>query len=338
MVAARVSLTYAGFNYVDRTLPLQLGEVSPEGVDLRYVTIREIGALFRRMAQHAEFEASEMSLSTLMMMVSRGDQRLVGLPVFPSRSFRHGFMFVNSGSGIRDAEDLRGKRVGVQDYQATAYLWIRSVLEHDYGIRPSDLDWHVGGLDIPSPSERLRHAPPPGVRINPVPAGKTVEGMLLAGELDAVFTPERLDSLRSHPDVVRRLLPDHAEIERGYFARHGWFPIMHTVVIRRDVYDADPWIACALVDAFEAAKQIGMARLRRATSPALGLPWLEDALEEIDDRFGGDPFPYGFEANRPILEAMVGFSHEQGLSDALLRPQDLFAPETWEHQPAAPHA
>jgi 4,5-dihydroxyphthalate decarboxylase len=335
-VTARVPLTYAGFNYLDRTLALQLGEIAPEGVDFRYVTIREIGGLFRRMAQHAEFEASEMSLSTLMMMASRHDERLIGIPVFPSRSFRHGFLFVNEASGVREVADLRGKRVGVQDYQATAYLWIRAVLERDYGVAPSELEWLVGGLDVPSPSERLRHEPPPGVRISAVPAGKTVEGMLLAGELDAVFTPERLRSLRSHPDVVRRLLPDHADTEHSYFARHGWFPIMHTVVLRRDVYDANPWLACALLDAFEASKQIGLARLRRATSPALALPWLEDAMEEIDERFDGDPFPYGLDANRSILEAMVGFSHEQGLSDALLRPEDLFAPETWEHQPGAP--
>lgn len=332
-MASRVSLTYAGFNYLDRTLALQLGEVAPEGVDFRYITIREIGALFRRMAQHAEFEASEMSLSTLMLMVGRGDDRLVGIPVFPSRSFRHGFLFASSASGIREPADLKGMRVGVQDYQATAYLWIRALLKHDYGVAPADLKWYVGGLDIPSVSERLHHAPPAGVEVHRVPVGKTVEGMLLDGELDAVFTPERLLSLRARPDAVRRLLPRYPEVEHEYFARCGFFPIMHTVVIRRDVYEANPWLACALLDAFEVSKRAGLARLRRTTSPALGLPWIEDAIEEIDSLFDGDPFPYGFEANRGILEAMAGLSYEQGLSESLLSPENLFASETWHHQP-----
>jgi 4,5-dihydroxyphthalate decarboxylase len=330
-----LSLTYAGFNYLDRTLALQLGEIAPVGIDLRFVTIREIGALFRRMAQHAEFEAAEMSLSTLLLMRSRGDERLIGIPAFPSRSFRHSFIFVRADSGIEQPADLKGKRVGVQDYQATAYVWLRALLEHDYAVTPRDFTWYVGGLDIPSPAERLRHAPPPEVDIRPVPIGKTIEGMLLNGELDAVMTPERLHSFRAQPETVRRLLPDYAEIERDYFLRTGFFPIMHTVVLRRDVYESHPWVACSLLDAFEAAKRAGMARLRRATSPALALPWLTDAVEELDEVFGGDPFPIGFQANREIVEAVCQYSHEQGLSEAMLAPEDVFAEETWSHEPTA---
>jgi 4,5-dihydroxyphthalate decarboxylase len=333
-----LSLTYAGFNYLDRTLPLQLGEISPAGIDLRFVTIPEIGALFRRMAQYAEFEASEMSLSTLLLMRARGDQRLVGIPIFPSRSFRHSFIFVRADAGIEQPADLKGKRVGVQDYQATAYVWLRALLKHDYALTPRDFTWYVGGLDIPSPAERLRHAPPPGVDIRPVPAGKTIEGMLLDGELDAVMTPERLHSFRARPETVRRLLPHYAEMERDYFLRTGFFPIMHTVVVRRDVYESNPWVACALVDAFEASKRAGMARLRRATSPALGLPWLADAVGELDQVFGGDPFPIGFQANREILEAVCRYSHEQRLSEATLAPEDVFAKETWTYEPIPENA
>jgi 4,5-dihydroxyphthalate decarboxylase len=327
-------LTYAGFNYLDRTLALQLGEVSPAGIDLHYVTIREIGALFRRMAQYAEFDASEMSLSTLMLMVGRGDDRLVGIPAFPSRSFRHGFMFVSHTSRIEAVTDLKGKKVGVADYQPTALVWIRALLEQDYGVTPRDLEWYVGGLDTPMSLERLHHETPPGVTIRPIPSGKTLEGMLLDGELDAVFDPERLLSLRTHPGQVRRLLPGYADVEREYFARTGFFPIMHTVVVRRDLYEANPWVACALLDAFEASKQAGMARLRRVTSPALGLPWLADAIDELDEVFDGDAFPYGFEANRAILDAMASYSFEQGLSETRLTAADLFAPETWEYRPS----
>jgi 4,5-dihydroxyphthalate decarboxylase len=328
-VSDLLPLTYAGFNYLDRTVPLQLGEIEPAGIDLTYVTIREIGDLFRRMAQYA----SEMSLSTLMLMVGRGDKRLVGIPVFPSRSFRHGFLFVSTASGIETPADLRGKRVGVQDYQATAYVWIRALLEHDFSVAPSDFEWYIGGLDTPSPLERLRHDPPPGVTLRPVPRGKTIEGMLLDGDLDAVFSPERLFSLQTHSGTVRRLFFDHPDVEGQYFARTGFFPIMHTVVIRRDLYEANRWIACALLDAFEASKRAGMTRLRRVTSPALSLPWLQDALDDLDAAFNGDAFPYGFAANRAIVEAMTEYSYEQGLSESRVRPEDLFASETWEHQP-----
>jgi 4,5-dihydroxyphthalate decarboxylase len=329
-----LTLTYAGFNYLDRTLALQLGELQPKGITLRYVTLPEVGALFRRMAQFAEFDAAEMSLSTLMLMAGRGDRRLVALPVFPSRSFRHGFLFVRADSPLRTPADLAGMRVGVQDYQATAYLWIRALLEHEYGVPPSAMTWVVGGLDVPNPAERLRHAAPPGVEIVSAPGNRTLEDMLQDGELDAVLTPERLHTLRRGPAHLRRLIPDHADAEREYYARTGHFPIMHVVALRRDVYEANPWIATSLVDAFEAAKRAGMERLRRASAPALTLPWLEDALAEVDELFGGDPFPIGFEANRPILEQMAAYSHEQGLSEQLLRPEDIFAPETIGHTPA----
>jgi 4,5-dihydroxyphthalate decarboxylase len=321
-------LTYAGFNYLDRTLALQLGEIQPEGIELRYVAIPEIGALFRRMAQFAEFDAAEMSLSTLMLMKGRGDRRLVGLPVFPSRSFRHGFIFVRADSPLQSPSDLAGARVGVQDYQATAYLWLRAFLDHDYGVPPGSITWCVGGLDVPNPAERLRHDTPLGVEIVTVPTDKTLEQMLLDGELDAVMTPERLHALRDGPAPVRRLIPDHRDVERDYYARTAYFPIMHVVAVRRDVYEPNPWIATALVDAFEAAKQAGMERMHRLSAPAVALPWLEDALAEVDTVFGGDPFPIGFEANRPILEQMALYSHEQGLSEQLLQPEDLFAPET----------
>jgi len=268
-----------------------------------------------------------------MIMAGRGDRRLVGLPIYPSRTFRHGFIFVRTDGEIATPADLKGKRVGVQDYQATAYVWLRHHLQHEYGVAPADMTWFVGGLDIPTPAERLRHAPPPGVTIQPVPAGKTLEGMLLAGELDAVMTPERLETFRAQPDRVRRLIGDHARVEAEFWERTGFVPIMHTVVLRRDVYDQNPWLARAFVDAFEQSRQAGQARLRKLTSPALALPWLDDAVAELDSVFGGESMPIGLPPNRPILEAMLQASHEQGLSEASLRPEDIFAEETWDYVP-----
>lgn len=332
-MSKRLSLTYGGFTYLDRTWPLQVGRVEPEGIELNYATIPEIGALFRRMAQFSEFDASEMSLSTLIMMVSRGDDRLVGIPVFPSRSFRHAFIFVRDGSGIEQPADLVGRRVGVQDYQATAYLWLRALLQHEFGVAPSDFTWYVGGLDVESPLHRMQHDPPPGVDIQFLPPDATVEGWLREGKLDAVMTPEELVATSASPPNWHRLFPDHEERELEYYRRTGFFPIMHCVVVRRDVYEQNPWAAVSLVDAFERAKQDSYARLRDLGAPAVAIPDLGEALARVDEIFGGDAFPYGFARNLPILEAMTQYSFEQGLAARKVDPAELFAVETLAHTP-----
>lgn len=329
----RLALTYGGFSYLDRTMPLQTGEIVPEGIDLNYATIAEIGALFRRMAQFQEFDVAEMSLSTLILMKSREVDELVAIPVFPSRSFRHSFLFVGEHSGIESPRDLAGKQIGVQDYQATAYLWIRDLLNSAYGVSPSELTWFIGGLDIPTPQHRLRHEPPPGVDIRPVPGGASLEAMLETGEIDAVFTPEELVSTTGRPASWRRLLPDHDALEREFFSSTGFFPIMHTVAMRRDVYQANPWIACSLLDAFERAKQLGYSRLRDLAAPGVGLPFLPESIAELDTVFGGDPSPYGFRANEAIVQEMTRLSFEQALATRLVSPEELFAPETIDYVP-----
>lgn len=324
-------LTYGGFTYLDRTWPLQTGEVQPEGIDLNYATIPEIGTLFRRMAQFAEFGAAEMSLSTLTVMTGAGRRDLVGIPVFPSRSFRHGFIFVRDDSGIEKPQDLVGKRVGVQDYQATAYVWLRALLEHEFGVTPRDFTWYVGGLDVGPRQHRLPYPPAPGVDIEVLPRDASLESWLRQGVLDAVMTPEDLISTTAEPANWHRLLPDHREREREYFARTGYFPIMHVAVLRRDVYEANRWVAVSLLNAFEEAKQLSYARLRDLSAPAVALPDLRESLAELDEVFAGDPFPYGFEANLPTLEAMTTYSHEQGLTSRKVDPAELFAAETLAH-------
>jgi 4,5-dihydroxyphthalate decarboxylase len=331
-MTGRLALTYGGFTYLDRTWALMTGEVQPEGIDLSYAAIPEIGALFRRQAQFAEFDVSEMSTSTLMMMYTQGRTDLVGLPVFPSRTFRHAFIFVREDSDIHEPKDFVGKRIGVQDYQATAYVWLRALLEHEFGVTPRDVTWYVGGLDVTTQLDRLRHEPPPGVDIR-VLKGTTLEEALRAGDLDVVMTPEDLVSTSATPPNWRRLWPDYQEREREYYARTGFFPIMHCVAMRRDVYEADPWIAKSLLDAFETAKQWGYRRLRDLSAPAVGIPGLRAALRDLDEVFGGDAFPYGFEANRPILTAMAQYSHEQGLATRMIDPAEIFAPDVVDHTP-----
>lgn len=326
----RLPLAYGGVEYLDRTLALQTGVVSPGGVDLSYVVVPGIGDLFRRMVQHAEFDAAEMSACTYIMMSGRDDRRLVAIPVFPSRSFRHGQIYVHGDAPIARPEDLVDRDVGVLDYQMTAALWIRAFLEHDYGVSPTKIRWWTGGLYTPAYAERMAMSAPPGVQLQRIPEDETLEGMLAAGKLDALVTVEPPRLFRARSSSIRRLFPDHRSVEREYFRRTGFFPIMHLVVVRRDVYERNRWLAVSLVEAFEAAKRIGTERMRYQGALAVGVPWLGSDMEEIDELFGGDAFPYGVARNRRILERMTEYAHEQGLTPRRVGVDELFAPETYQ--------
>lgn len=330
-----LSITYAGAEYLDRMRALQFGFVKPAGVDLTYLAINQVGELFRRMAQDAEFEVSEMSMSTLMVMVSQGDDRLIGLPVFPSRAFRHSQIYINAGSGIERPEDLAGCNVGVPEYQMTAALWQRALLQHEYGVGAESVHWWTGGLKTPEYHERHHHGLPPGVTLDRIPIDKALEPMLDAGEIDALFHAHAPDSFRAGSPNVRRLFPDYRQVEMDYYRRTRLFPVMHTVVVRRDVYEANPWIVVSLLDAFEASKQMGYARMRDLDTLAIGHPWAAAEWDDVRAEFGGDPFMYGYEANLALLEAMTVYSFEQGLSDRKLSPEELFAPEAIAWRPEA---
>jgi 4,5-dihydroxyphthalate decarboxylase len=331
-VADALQLTYAGaFTYLDRTRALEFGEVSPEGIDLDWRNVR-VDELFRVVAQNPdEYDISEMSLCTYMMMRAAGDDRLLAIPVFPSRVFRHNMVFVNTEHGIDRPEDLKGKKVGLGEYQMTAALWVRAALEHDYGVKPSDIDWYYGGYWTPAYEERHEHEAPPGVSITRIPPDKALRQMFLDGELDAVLTFDPPPYKKLAPRI-RRLFPNSREVELDYFKRTGYFPIMHTVVVRRAVYDDNPWVATSMLEAFIRSKRLGLERLGDIGALSVMVPWVEDELEEVAELMGtDDAFPYGFGQNKRILEAMTGYAHEQGLTDRKLSPEDLFAPETVEH-------
>lgn len=323
----RLALTYAGLSYFDRTVPLETGAVPVTGIDLNVVTFRSPGELFRRQSQHAEFDVSEMSLSTFIALVARGDDRFVGLPVFISRNFRHSQVYLHADAGIDRPEDLRGRDVGIFEYQMTAGLWIRAFLQHDHGVHASEVSWWEGGLTEPHFEERMRLDLPPSISVKRIPADRTLESMLEAGDLPALVTVQPPTTFGEPGSNVRRLFPDHRTVEHDYYLRTGLFPIMHLVVVRRDVYEANRWVAMTLVEAFTAAKEAGRRRLRAVTGLAVGLPWLSSELAEIDQLFGGDAFPYGVAANRTALEAATQYSAEQGLSPQRVEVEELFAPE-----------
>jgi 4,5-dihydroxyphthalate decarboxylase len=325
----RLRLSYAGYPYLDRTRALELGTVAPPGLELN-VQWLEITELFRRAARFAEWDACEMSASTYMMMLGAGEDTFVGVPVFPSRAFRHNLVVVNGDAGIAGPEDLRGKRVGLEDYQMTAALWIRAFLEHDYGVSPGDISWRYGGMSTPAYRERRVHPPPSGVQVTRIPDDRALEEMFEGGELDALITFEPTRVLDTKPGI-RRLFPDSRDVEMDYFRRTGFFPIMHLVVVRRDVYEANRWIASALLEAFVESKRAGRERLHDLNALAVSLPWLEDELTRTGELFAGDPFAYGFGPNRAVLDAMTRYAFEQGLTPRKLEPEELFAPETLEH-------
>jgi 4,5-dihydroxyphthalate decarboxylase len=324
-----LTVSYGGLLYWDRTLPMLTGEVTLPGVDLEYVVHQSAPALFERQIQQQIYGVSEMSASSFIILTSLGDRRFVGLPLYVSRNFRHGQIYVNRSSGISAPGDLIGKRVGVLEYQMTAALWIRAFLLHDYGVDPSQIRWFTGGLTRPEWRERLPLELPTGVRLERIPAEMTLEKMLADGDLDALVTAQPPKNFSAQPsDPVRRLIIDYETAEREYYARTRLFPIMHLVVVRRDLYESNRWLASALMQAFEESKAIGQQRLRAITGLAVGLPWLGAALDTVDELFGGDAFPYGLAANAHVLDAMTQYAYEQGLTKHKVEVGELCAPET----------
>jgi 4,5-dihydroxyphthalate decarboxylase len=323
---ARIKLSLGCVQNYDRTGPLLEGRIQPDGIEFVPTALGPV-ELFRRMAQFAEFDVAEMSVSTYMVLLSRGDDRYVALPIFPSRSFRHGFVFYNANSGITRLEDLKGRRVGVAEYVETAAVWIRGFLNDDYGVRSEDMEWVQGGLDVHEP-ERLPIDMPEQFKIERVPADRTLSEMLERGEIDALLGARAPGCFKRGAPHIRRFFPNYREVERAYFERTGFFPIMHLVVLRRSIYEQNRWMAQNIFDAFNQAKNAGLARLWDTGSLASALPWLLNDMEEMRDVFGGDAWPYGMERNRAALEYLAEKSYEQGLSARRLQLNEIFVSET----------
>jgi 4,5-dihydroxyphthalate decarboxylase len=308
----------------DRTMPLIVGDVRPAGIDLTFLRMYP-EEVFWRMTRHAEFDAAEMSLSSYLLRRSRGDDAVLAIPVYTSREFRHSCIWVRSDAGIETPGHLKGMRMGVPEYQMTAAVWIRGLLSDDYGVAPSDLEWFSGGLYQPGREEKLPISIP-GVRITAIQAHQTLSDMLLDGELDAIMGPRPPSGFPG--PKVRRLFEDFKAVEQAYFRRTGVFPIMHTVVIRRELLDREPWVARSLYDAFCEAKARATARLSEAVVLAVTLPWLIAEVESTQALMGEDYWPYGLERNRAALETLVRYSCEQGLAQQAVAIEELFAPTT----------
>jgi 4,5-dihydroxyphthalate decarboxylase len=313
-------LTFACGPY-DRTQALRDGSIRPEGIELTYLTLQP-AEIFWRMLQYREFDVSEMSLSNYTTLVSGGNAPFIAIPVFPSRVFRHGYFFINTKAGIRSPADLKGKRGGVPEYSMTAAVYMRGLLEHEYGVKPSDVEWVQGRAD------RLGHALPPGIKLTQAPAGAELGDLLERGEIDFMMTANNPLSFRRGSSNVQRLFPNYAEVEKDYYRRTKIYPIMHTVVIRRDIYDRDPWVALSLYKALCRAKEHSYRLVAETGSPKASFAWLQPLLEEEQSIIGPDWYPYGIGPNRETIEALLQYTHEHGLTNRRIKIEELFAPST----------
>ena len=313
-----LTITLACQDY-DHTRALLDGSVSVEGVDIKFVSVSPPSQIFLRMLRSEEFDASEMSLSNYMIALGRGDRRFVGLPVFPSRVFRHSYIWINTQAGIERPQDLVGKRMGIADYSMTALLFVRGMLQHQYGVSPEDIYWYRNR------SEHLSIEIPPGVRIESIGKDQTLDGLLEDGQLDAVAVTSAPRAFRQGSPLIKRLLPNCRDVEAEYYRQTKIFPIMHMVVIRRELYEQHRWLAGALSQAFQTAKQHSYQRFKEGLYP---LPWLNLDSEFARQVMGDDIYSYGVTQSLPTLEAATFYSYEQGLTGRKMEVSELFAPET----------
>ena len=323
---SKLNLTLACWNY-DRTRAIQDGSVQPDGININYHDL-PVEETFFRMLRHQEFDVAEMSLSSYTVSLFREPRRFVAIPIFPSRFFRHSCIYVNAKSGIRTPKDLIGKKVGVPEFQMTAPVWIRGTLDEYYGVPVDSVTYYTGGEEEPGRSEKLALDLPANIKVQAIPDHKTLSQMLRDGEIDALHTA-RAPSTYDGKNVVR-LFENYGEVEKDYFRKTGLFPIMHTIAIRRDVYEQNRWVAQSLYKAFVEAQKKTYADLRETAVLKAMLPFLNWEVDQTIKEMGTNYWAYGLQENEKVLSTFLKYHYDCGLSKRLLKPEELFAPETHE--------
>lgn len=313
----------------DRTRPLFDGDVRIDGVDPVFMKL-EPEEIFFRAFRHAEFDVCELSLSSFTVKTARGDNAYVGIPVYPSRAFRHTAIVVRTDRGITQPEHLRGRRIGTPEYQLTACVWARALLEEEYGVRCADITWVRGGLEQPGRIEKIPLSLPADVRLEDAPAGTTLSAMLEAGEIDGIIAPRAPAAFDRGDPRVGWLFPEPDVTAADYFRRTRIFPIMHVLGLRRTIADAHPWLPGALLKAFEQSKQRALARLTDVAATKVTMPFVEEGLRKVRALMGHDFWSYGVDANRHVLDTFLRHHHAQGLSPRPVAVEELFHPATIE--------
>jgi 4,5-dihydroxyphthalate decarboxylase len=319
---SRLPITIATWDY-DRVRALTDGRVRVEGCDVNYLTM-PVEECFERAFFHGEFEVAEIGFSPYLIALSRGTVPYVAIPVFLSRMFRHSAVYIRTDRGIDSPADLRGKRIGVPEYQMSAVMWFRGYLQDEFGIAAKDINWVQAGLENPGRRDKFPLNVPdafPLVSRNDV----SLSALLAAGEIDAVMSARQPSVFVGGHAKIRRLFPDYRAAERDYYRRTGIFPIMHALGIRRDVHEKNKWLGASLYKAFLQAKRLADAEFVETTALKIGLPWITAEYEATSEVMGPDFWSYGLDANRKTLSTMARYSYEQGLATRLVDVDEMFA-------------
>ena len=303
------------------------GRVRVEGCELTCFPIGPEEAFHRAFANQ-DFDLTELSTSSPILAAARGRAHYVALPVFLSRVFRHSAFYIRTDREIRSPQDLRGKVMGVPEYQMTAALWARGILSDEYGVRAQDIRWRNGGLNVPGRNERTPIALPPEIELRTIPTDRTLSAMLADGELDGIVTARAPDCFKKGAANVGRLFADYRAAEEAYFRKTKMYPIMHLLAVRRSLVEQHRWLPASVVKAFYQAKQIAMDEMSELAALSTMLPWLADDFRRAQSVMGPDVWPYGVPENRRELDAMLRYSVEQGLSQRQVALEELFAPGT----------
>ena len=307
----------AAFGDYDRTSPLKTGDVRPKGVNLRVVTLPP-SEIFFRMCRYREFDLSEMSMGAHMFLIGAGESPFVGMPAFPSRVFRHSMVYANADSGVEEAADFNGRRVAIREWGMTAVVWIVGILEEEYGLDPSAVEW-VAALEprVPVPM-------PPGARVRYMKRGRTISDMLESGEVDGALVHQAPACFLNGSPRVKRLFPDYRAVETAYYRRTGIHPMMHCVVLRRAIHKRNPWVLRSVYEAMREAREKTLAALSDNGALSAMIPFLPAVMDETRALFGENFWPYGVEANRRALEKLAAYAHRQGLTPRPLEVEELF--------------
>jgi 4,5-dihydroxyphthalate decarboxylase len=322
-----ISVTVACGNY-DRTRAIRDGRVKIEGCNTTYLPLYP-EEIFHRVFQNSEFDISELSFSSYVRTIANGTADYIGIPAFVSRIFRHSGIYVRADSGIEKPEDLRGKRIGLPEYQITAVVWMRGMMQHEYGVLPTEIKWFSGGQEQYGRKERTPLPPIEGLDLQPTPEGKTLVGMLEAGELDALFTARAPSTFLAGKSHIKRLFADTRKAEQAYYKKTGLFPIMHLIGVKKSLAEKYPWLPTSVFKAFNQAKELAMIDLHDVNALMVTLPWLEAETAETSALMGRDFWRYGVKENLPEIEALTQYSFEQGLVDRKVGVEELFAPATY---------
>jgi 4,5-dihydroxyphthalate decarboxylase len=322
-------LNIACYQY-DTTRALFDGGVTVEGTESVMHTAATLPEIFRRMMRDREFDVSELGLTFYLRMLDGGDDSFVALPVFPNRVFRHSCIFVNAASGIAGPADLVGRTIGeFGTYGQDSGVWAKGILTDDYGFAPERNRWVIGGLDHPmAPFDFIPHPHPAALEVSVAPEGTTLSQLLEEGQIDALFTANVPQPVLDGSPKITRLFPDFEPVERDYFRRTGPFPMMHTVVVKRELLDARPDLVRSVQRAFRDAKDVAAQRYREARrlyQVQTMVPWMNALVDRNGDTFADDWFPYGMDENRAAVDTYLRYHHEQGLSPRQWKIDEIFA-------------